>query len=222
MKKILFAILSAILVFTLVLPLAASAVDGEETETPAETEEYIDVGDEEGVEATLLDRLWEAFTSEKNGILDRSIDIVILVAFAVMAKIASSLKNKVSTDIVSLGAKTDAQATSQDGFNTKFVEAINTVADELKALETKLNNVIQDEHAVASLVTEVTTVLEILTTIYPNAKLPQGIKDIVAEKYANCLKIVNSDDKLGAILNVIHGESNEVISNDGNNEEQAT
>lgn len=222
MKKILFAILSAILIFTLVLPLTVCAVDGEDTATPAETSEYLDTGDEEGADVTLGDRLWEAFTSEKNGILDRSIDIIILVAFAVMAKLASSLKNRVSTDIASLGTKTDAQAKSQDGFNADFVKGINTLADEIKALEDKLNTVLKDENAVASLLTVDMTLLEIMTTIYPNAKIPQGIKDIVAEKYANCLKVVNSNDRLSAIVDAIHGVAKEVISNDGNNEEQTT
>lgn len=218
MKKILFVI--TIIALTLVFPLTAFATD-EETATDApESVENMPTGDEETEDVTLVDRLWEAFTSEKNGILDRAIDLVILIGFAVLAKVASSLKKKVSNDLASLGTKSNEQAKTQDGFNKDFVDGINTLADEIKALEMKLEGVLQDEHAIASLLTVDTTLLEIMTTIYPNAKLPQGIKDIVAEKYANCLKIVNSEDKLGAIINAIHGKTKEVLSNDGNDKEQ--
>lgn len=224
MKKIKRTII-AVLTFALALMIAFSvSISAEEGETIVSDGDITSSNPEQSAEedsgVTLFGRVWEAFTSEKSGFLDRSIDIVILVAFAVFAKITSSIKNKVSSDIANLCTNNSENAKTQSEYNKVFVGGINTLADEVKSLAVKLEGVIQNENTVASLITIDMTLLEIMTTIYPNAKLPQGIKDIVAEKYANCLKIVNSDEKLSAIVNAIHNAGKEVISNDIENKEK--
>ena len=47
-------------------------------------------------------------------------------------------------------------------------------------------------------------ILEILTTVYVNSKnLPQGVKDLVNLKYANCLKTLEDDKQLIAIVEAV-------------------
>lgn len=222
MKKIVFTIISAILMLTLIFSVSVFAT-GEESATEGHQGPSNVVTDEnEEGEVTFLDRMWDALTSEKNGILDRVLNIIILVAFAVLGKIIATLKSKVSGDILKLGEKSSERAQTQNNFNNSIIKGFNTLVAELSKLEQKLDGVIQDESAVASLLTVDMTLLEILTTIYPNSKnLPQGVKDIVEVKYANCLKIINSEDKLAAIINAIHA-SCEVNANEASNEEQGT
>jgi hypothetical protein len=54
---------------------------------------------------------------------------------------------------------------------------------------------------VGALVAQNTAILEILTTITVNNKnTPQGVKDITMLAYANCLKTLDDDEKLKAIV----------------------
>lgn len=47
-------------------------------------------------------------------------------------------------------------------------------------------------------------ILEILTTVYANSKnLPQGVKDLVNLKYANCLKSLEDDKQLMTIVEAV-------------------
>jgi hypothetical protein len=49
-----------------------------------------------------------------------------------------------------------------------------------------------------------TAILEILTMVYTNSKnLPQGVKDLVNLKYANCLKTLDDDEKVKAIVTAV-------------------
>ena len=221
MKKIIFAILSVVLMLTLIFSVSVFAEDTESTADISETSANAVTDDEAGEDVNFLDRMFDALTSEKNGILDRVLNIVILVAFAVLGKIVASLKSKVSSDILELGTNSTERANKQSKFNNAIIEGFNTLVSEITKLEEKFDGAKQDESAVASLLTVDITLLEILTTIYPNSKnLPQGVKDIVEVKYANCLKIINSEDKLAAIINAIHA-TGEVNGNDGTNEEQS-
>lgn len=224
-------ILFTVLIFALTLMLAFSvfaSAQGVETENDGEaTEGNGVVGSEYSVQhaeeeenATFLGRIWEAVTSEKNGILDRALDIVILVGFAILGKVISKLKGKITKDITTLGSSNAENAKTQSDFNKGLLNGFNELVEEVSGLEKRLEDVLKDETAVASLLTVDMTLLEILTTIYPNSKnLPQGVKDIVELKYANCLKVLNSEEKLSAIISVIHGNS-EVCSNDETNEVQ--
>ena len=226
-KKILLTVFAFTLILMLAFSVFASAqgvdseINGEETIINSAGASSNAVQDTQEVSnATFLGRIWEAVTSEKNGILDRALDIVILVGFAILGKVISKLKGKITKDITTLGSSNAENAKTQSDFNKGLLNGFNELVEEVSGLEKRLEDVLKDETAVASLLTVDMTLLEILTTIYPNSKnLPQGVKDIVELKYANCLKVLNNEEKLSAIISVIHG-NREVCSNDETNEVQ--
>ena len=70
--------------------------------------------------------------------------------------------------------------------------------DQHGALEGERNRVVGAVLATNS------AILEILTTVYVNSKnLPQGVKDLVNLKYANCLKTLEDDKQLMAIVEAV-------------------
>ena len=57
---------------------------------------------------------------------------------------------------------------------------------------------------IGALAAEIATVLDILSTVYVNNKnLPQGVKDLVNIKYANCLKALENDGELASVVNAV-------------------
>lgn len=54
------------------------------------------------------------------------------------------------------------------------------------------------------MVTQSYAILEILHTVYANSKnIPQGVKDLINLKYANCLKQLSDDKELLAIADSV-------------------
>ena len=57
---------------------------------------------------------------------------------------------------------------------------------------------------VGAVMVQNTALLEILTTVYVNSKnLPQGVKDLINLKYANCQKALGDDEMLRAIVEAV-------------------
>ena len=57
---------------------------------------------------------------------------------------------------------------------------------------------------------ELNALLEIISSVYVNSKLPQSVKDMVSVKYAKCLKAIESDENLSAILKAAHSIINDI------------
>jgi hypothetical protein len=89
-----------------------------------------------------------------------------------------------------------------------LIDEFNKLSEEYKALKAAYDayGATEDDRnrVVGALVAQTTAVLEILTTVYVNSKnLPQGVKDIVSLKYANCLKSLDNDTQLKAIVEAV-------------------
>lgn len=87
-----------------------------------------------------------------------------------------------------------------DGYNSlsRNYDSMKEAYDQYGAAEGERNRVVGAVLATNS------AILEILTTVYANSKnLPQGVKDIVNLKYANCLKTLEDDKQLIAIVEAV-------------------
>ena len=106
-----------------------------------------------------------------------------------------------------------------------MIDSSNKLSDSYDALKTtydKYGQTEDDRNKVngAILVTN-TAILEILTTVYANSKnLPQGVKDIISLKYANCLKSLNDTQGLISIVETVRNNINSLTSN--KNSDQST
>ena len=94
MKKIIFTILIFALVFTFVFSISASA-QGEDIASDTDNTLSNAVQDTiDSEDATFFGRIWEAVTSEKNGILDRVLDLSILAGFAILGRVVNKFKSR--------------------------------------------------------------------------------------------------------------------------------
>lgn len=87
-----------------------------------------------------------------------------------------------------------------DGYNdmSQKYDAMKESYDQYGATEGERNRVVGAVFATNA------AILEILTTVYVNSKnLPQGVKDLVNLKYANCLKTLEDDKQLIAIVEAV-------------------
>ena len=87
-----------------------------------------------------------------------------------------------------------------DGYNdmSQKYDAMKESYDQYGATEGERNRVVGAVFATNA------AILEILTTVYVNSKnLPQGVKDLVNLKYANCLKTLQDDKQLIAIVEAV-------------------
>lgn len=231
MKKRILVILMTLLL-AIGMSLSISAIEGEDldadisleesteategslaAEDSAQDEEITEKGtsEEETTETsqTIFTRLWEYVTTYKTEILGFLGDAAIFIV-ALLAKNGVSLIKRTSKD-------TNESQVSVVGVVNEMVDGYNALRQSYEmygATEDDRNRV------VGALVAQNTAILEILTTVYVNSKnLPQGVKDLVNLKYAKCLKALDNDEQLKAIVmavreNIGTNKSIEEISED--------
>ena len=155
------------------------------TEPPSVTQPAGDVAENN----TFFGRVWEFFVTYKAellGVIGDAIGVVLLL----LAR--GRLKN--------VNANTDKTAKS----NTAVVSTVNSMIDGYNAMKASYDQYGSTEEErnrlMGMLVAQNTATLDILTTVYANSKnLPQGVKDLVYLKYADCLKTLGDEDKLKAL-----------------------
>jgi hypothetical protein len=188
--------------------LAAEVEEGEIEEVPEEvpyenitTPEHTDTDTEDNIPHTILTRVWEYVNKYKTIIAGVAGDAVILLSIAFI-RFKSKRKTKgMISDLTSV--KNDA--TDVVAAQEKIVNAVNHLIgsyNEMREVYERYENV-EDERnkLVGAVMVQNTALLEILTTVYAHNKhLPQGLKDIVNLKYANCHKMLNNDQTLCAIV----------------------
>lgn len=93
----------------------------------------------------------------------------------------------------------DGSVSKQGDTQSQIVGVVNDLITAYNQVEERLEDSgvsVEDRTNVKTLILQTRAVLDILTTVYANSKnIPQGIKDLVNLKYANCLKVVEGDDK---------------------------
>lgn len=249
MKKRFFAVLLCIIAVMVlcVFPVTVSAeeassetvetetaVDGTEVETSApEPETPIpdapeDSEDGESTYHTLFTRIWE-FVSTYSGETLSVIGSVILLILNLLLKHSSAkmsketrktlenIKGEVSETLGGQNSVVGVVNNMIDGYNglSERYDAMKESYDQYGVMEGERNRV------VGAVLAANTAILEILTTVYVNSKnLPQGVKDLVNIKYANCLKTLEDDEQLKAIVEAVRNnigattESTETKSED--------
>lgn len=228
MKKRFFAILLCLIaVMTLcIFPMSASAeeasaetVETVETETPVVDEPVVETpapeapedSDGESTYHTLFTRVWEFVTTYSGEMLSVIGSIVLLILNLILkhssSKVSKETKKKLE-DIKgeveeTLGGQTSVVEVVNnmiDGYNglSQNYNAMKEAYDQYGAMEGERNRV------VGAVLATNAAILEILTTVYVNSKnLPQGVKDLVNLKYANCLRTLEDDKQLMAIVEAV-------------------
>lgn len=208
MKKIFSVFLcAAVLAIILSVPMVTYAEETSD-ETPAT----------ETTEPTLFTRVWEYIESNKEVVVSAAGNIV-LFACAVMTYIRNKRRNNL---IIGGVSKLETGTQVIGGQQSSVVNAMNSLIENYNAMADKYERYgslegTRDKYAVA-MVTQSYAILEILHTVYANSKnIPQGVKDLINLKYANCLKQLSDDKDLLAIADSVRsiiGTEAETITED--------
>jgi hypothetical protein len=133
-------------------------------------------------------------------------------ALVFIAEIIISRKNASKTNIIDLGVKS-LKSDSSTTLNSQeaVVKATNELIDSnamlmqaYKEMKERYDQVTASDEERNRNVIEVAllceTILEILSTVYNNSKVPQAIKDIVNLKYAKCFKALDDNSVLLSMI----------------------
>lgn len=210
MKRFVFLVISFVLLFVMLTPIAALA---------AEVGEEISSG--EGGYHDIFTRLFEFVKENKTEVISAAGSGALLV-FNAVTKRHIKKKNKEITDALEIiGGDAAGTAKSQGS----VIGAVNTMAagyNEMRAAYEKYEAVEDDRNKLvgACLVTN-TALLEMMNCVFVhNKNLPQGAKDFVLLQYTNCLKALSDDKLLGEIVESVRekinaaGELKEAVTED--------
>ena len=179
-----------------------------------ETIEYIEETEDSAIEETegetyntIFTRLWEYVNEHKTTIVAAAGDIAIIV-YAIATKISTKKDNTLIKQVVS-SIKGDTETTNDS--QTSVVGAVNNMIDGYNSLKTTYEKYGETEadrnRIIGTLVVQNAAMLEMLVAVHVNNKnLPQGVKDLVTLKYANCLKALDDDEQLKAIVTDIRAK----------------
>ena len=150
---------------------------------------------------TLVNRVWEYVTENKTEMLGLAGDGLILVLCLVLRHIFKKNTKNIAADLSIVKGDAAGTASAQ----TSVVGAVNNMIDGYNDMRTsyeKYQTVEDDRNKlVGAVMVQNTAILEILLSVYVNSKnLPQGVKDLVTLKYANCQKALGDDELLRAVV----------------------
>ncbi len=198
MKKILLLVCCILCLLLIQIPCFAT----ETTENAMVTkEEAHAVSQEDNAQHTLFSRVWEYCLENKTEAIGLAGDAVIF-ALAIFVKLRNDKRTKVIASDLKI-VKGDASGTASK--QTSVVDAVNNMIvgyNGMRETYEKYENTENDRNRlVGAVMVQNTALLEILTTVYVNSKnLPQGVKDLINVKYANCQKALGDDEMLCAIV----------------------
>ena len=167
--------------------------------------------DSEDTYHTLFTRIWEFVSTYPSETLSVVGSVTLLILNLILkhsaSKVSKETKKKLE-DIKGEVAETLGGQNSVVGVVNNMIDGYNGLAerydamkeayDQYGAMEGERNRV------VGAVLATNAAILEILTTVYVNSKnLPQGVKDLVNLKYANCLKSLEDDELLIAIVEAV-------------------
>ncbi len=227
MKKRYFAIILCMITFfaLLIQPLSVGATEATEQETDVVTEAVAeaesvtveasalpDEGEEtaEG-EHTIFTRVYEFASEHSAEVLSVAGSGLLLVLNLVLKHVNTKSTRSITKELVTIKGDTlqtlGSQAAVVQTVNS-MIEGYNKLAEEYRELKEAYDTYGaadgERNRVVGALVAQNTAILEILTTVYANSKnLPQGVKDLVNLKYANCLKTLENDSQLAAIVEAV-------------------
>ncbi len=199
-KRIIPILALAVILVLLCFPtVVCYAAEGEEPEP--EVTEAVETPAENH---TLFSRAWEFVVQNRETVTAVCGDITL---FAI--GVITYMKNRKRSNTISGDLKLVAQdASGTHNSQVAVVDAVNAMIDgygTMKESYDKYGALEGDrDRLIGAIVVTNTAILEILQTVYANSKnMPQGIKDIVNLKYANCLKAMESDETLKSVVAVV-------------------
>ena len=153
---------------------------------------------------TIYTRLWEYCNENRTELLGILGDALIFL-LALLIKVKNDKKTNAITNSLEMVRK-DASGTHHS--QGSVVGAVNTMIDgynEMRLSYEKYEGVEDDRNKlIGAVFVQNTALLEILATVYQNSKnLPQGVKDLINLKYANCLKRLENEDSLRAVTQAV-------------------
>lgn len=224
MKRILYIVFCVILALCFVMSVSAEAVATEDTTVEdvsgsdnvptvddstsqgsgnAITEETVkETG--EAIYNTIFTRIFEFFEINKE-------TIIMVFGFAGTIFITiRDIRRKIRVDNDSgatqqkILSDIGGMINSQNGV-VDVVNGLTNSYDEMRRKYTAYEDVEDDRNKlVGAVLVQNAAILDILSSVYVNANLPQGVKDIVQLKYAHCQTALNNDDQLRACVNAVH------------------
>ena len=226
MKKRILLILACMIsvVMLCASPLTCFAAEASEAETPTEEISVEDTAEVEenatedapvvepdietpaasATEHTLFTRVWEYCVENRTEMLGLAGDAIIFI-LAIFVKLRNDKRTKhIESDLQIVKGDASGTASAQ----SSVVEVVNGMIDGYNNMR---NSYEKYEHTeddrnrlVGAVMVQNTALLEILTTVYVNSKnLPQGVKDLINLKYANCQKALGDDEMLRAIVEAV-------------------
>lgn len=160
---------------------------------------------------TLFTRVWE-FVSTYSG---ETLSVIGSIALLILNLILKHSSSKMSKETKKALENIKGEVEETLGGQTSVVKVVNDMIDGYNGLSNNYKDMKEayDQYGamegernrvVGAVLATNAAILEILTTVYVNSKnLPQGVKDLVNLKYANCLKTLEDDKQLMAIVEAV-------------------
>ena len=212
MKKI-FTVLCIIMALLLCLSVPCFAAEAEDVNKVPEvsTDTVPEAIPEETESHTIFTRLWE-FVNQYKGEVLTLIGDVALIIIALYMKLRNGKGTKeINAALNKIQEETGLSLTNQGN----VVDVINNLIDSYNAQAAAYMRMreayekygateLDRNRVIGALAAQIATVLDILSTVYVNNKnLPQGVKDLVNIKYANCLKALENDGELASVVKAV-------------------
>ena len=172
-----------------------------ETAEPAETVPDEPAGENIQTQHNIFSRAWEYVSENKKEVITVVGDGAIVI-LSVFIKLRNDKKTKdIENDLKADKGNASGTFTTQSA----VVKVVNEMVDGYKGMKKTYdkNQSLEDDRnrLIGAVMVQNTALLEILNTVYINNKnLPQGVKDLINLKYANCLKTLENDEILCSIV----------------------
>ncbi|MBR2388109.1 MAG: hypothetical protein IKB02_09985 [Clostridia bacterium] len=235
MKKIFSMVVLMLVALSLCVSICATEITTGESEVVTEAvDEVVDTVVDETVSESLpegttnilgayFSRIWEYIVTHKQELLTTCGDVILVI----LTLFIRSRTGKKTAEIEKTVNSIEEYAKATNGSQGSVVGAVNGMIDGYNALKDSYEKYGETEddrnRLVGALLAQNTAILEILVSVYPHSKnLPQGVKDVVMLRYANCLKALDDDEKLKSIVASVREGINASLTVEEPTEEETT
>lgn len=210
MKRLFKFLLSFVLVFMLLTPVTAFAVE-------------ITAGGEEIDYNTIFTRIWEFVEANKTEVVSAAGSGIVLIVSAIV-KAANSKENRKLSELLNT-IQGDTQGTNKAqssliGVVNQMISGYNAMKESNDYLKIgyedmktayEINATKEDDRnrLIGAVMVQNTALLEILSSVYVhNKNLPQGVKDLIILRYSNAMKALSDDEILCAVVESVREKIN--------------
>ncbi len=206
MKRIIFVIVSFVLLFMVLSPVTALA---------AEVVDEVSSG--ESTYHDIFTRVWEYVEENKSDLISAAGSAVVLIFGAITKGFITKKIKEITDKLKGIGSDTSETANSQ----TEVIVAANAMVkgyNEMREAYEKNAGAEDDRNRlVGACLVMSSAVLEMMNAVFVhNKNMPQGVKDFVILQYVNCQKALSNDELLRQVVESIREKINAeaVVEND--------